>query len=85
MKLDVKIVNEAITNEEQPPRRMVDCTGASFCLTDLVETDCQGHLEEQTAKLLEELVINVITDNASDHTNNKRRKYSQQCYHLLPI
>lgn len=35
--------------------------------------------------LFKELVINVIANNAGDHTDDKRRDYNRHFYHLLPI
>ena len=71
-KQDERIRVVSITNEEQPPRRMVDCTGASFCLIRLVETDYLGQLQETFCHLLNELVVNVAGDYAGNYTDDKR-------------
>ena len=73
-----------ITNEEQPPRRIVGCTGASFCLIRLVETDYPGHLEETICYLLDVLIVNVASDYSGNYTDDKRRKDSYHDSHLLP-
>ena len=63
-------------NEEKPPRRIASYAGVSFCLISIANrlSGASG-----TLGLFNELVVNVISNDAGNHTDDKRRDGT---YHL---
>ena len=74
----------SITNEDKPPRRLWDCTGASFCLTDLWEPIIRGIQDDILLLFLEVVFVDVIADDRGNYTHYERNEHTLHMYHLLP-